>query len=146
MSAIAKAHFEFELSTNAVTWTSYAVDAIKVTPSGNERMWGEAYTAGQDGPHVTTGKKNASEVTFGVLYEEGATDLYRVLQGYFENNTAFYFRYTPTGNLTSPSRYVTYGPGFLRALPDPEGDAASGEPMNIEGVFVSGTRAIGAHS
>jgi hypothetical protein len=118
------------------TYTDFSVDAASFTPSGGERASGSIHTAGRATPHVTTGKKQAVNVTINVLYKTGASDLFKTLRGYFDNNTRFWIQYIPalqTGDDTG----FNYGPGYLTSCPAPAGDASTGDSLALEvaGIF-----------
>lgn len=126
--------FEFEISTNGSSYTSYAAGAIQVTPGGGERPIGSAHVASRGNPYVTSGKKAASSYSVRVLYLTGGSDLYTIARGYYLNNTKIWLRYGPEGSASGSVR-ITIGPGYIGALLPPPGDSGSGDPMALEFSF-----------
>ncbi len=127
--------FEIELSTDGSAFTSYAAQAVSVTPGGGERARGETHVAGRDVPYITTGKRSAMDYTIRVMYTTGASELWAKVRGYYLNKTQIWVRYSPEGGASGETR-ITIGPGDVASCPPPPGDASSGEAMALEFNFV----------
>ncbi len=127
--------FQLEVSTDDAAYTTHDLQAISVTPGGGERARGEAYVAGRDVPHITTGKRSPMEYTVRVLYTTGGSDLYTDIRARYLAKTITYLRYSPEGGASGDKR-VTVGPGLISQCPPPAGDAGSGDPMALEFVMI----------
>jgi hypothetical protein len=96
-------------------------------------MSGEAYTFDGDTPIVTYGKLEPVEVTFTLIYTEGASDEYKTLEDFHvaSAGTALYLRWIPKG-LTAGNFAFSTGSCKITNWKRPEVDAASGDPLICE--------------
>lgn len=130
LSAVAA---EVQYSANGSSWSSFGSTYSKVSPGDSARMSGEAYTFDGDTPIVTYGKLEPIEVTFTLIYTEGASDEYKTLEDFHvaAAGTAIYLRWIPKG-LTAGNFAFSTGSCKITNWKRPEVDAASGDPLICE--------------
>jgi len=126
-----------EMSTTGIgAFTNISGDAANIQVGGGERAVGEAYVYNKDTASVTQGKRAPLDITVRVHYKEGATAAAELVRGYYEGGTRIYFRYAPldTGGV-GHSWYSTDPDGVISSFGYPSGEAASGDPIDIEFVI-----------
>lgn len=118
--------------------TTFATDlsghACSIAPSGGERETGEAYTFTGDTALVGYGKRPPTDYTIRVLYTEVNTDPFQVIRAAYENATACYLRVSPKGGQAGEWLW-TSSQGIFSLVPEPAGEANSGDPVAVEATF-----------
>lgn len=132
--ALSMKDVQLDYSTNNSDWTDISGVTNAVTPSGNNRITGEAYTADGEDAIVLIGKREPFEVDFGLVYSETTTEGYTVLDTIFAAGTALRLRWSPGGGDTGDYRFTT-GTGYLVEFNQPGGDVQDGNPILISGKF-----------
>ena len=122
-----------EYSANGTAWTDVSGTYNKVAPGDSARMSGAKYTFDGDGALITYGKREPIEVTFIMIYTEGASDQYKTLEDLHvaEDGTALYMRWTPKGATVGNFNYAT-GSCKITNWKRPEVDSESGDPLIAE--------------
>lgn len=121
-------------SPDGTTWTEYSGESGAIAMDGFEANTGTFFTA--EGPAVARGINGPGTITLTVGYREGATTLFRVLEGAYVNKTDFYFRWIPKGATTGNRRYST-SKGVVSNQPMPVGDPESGDVVTVDvGLYV----------
>lgn len=130
-----------EYALDASTFVDISGTANSVNVSGGNRMAGEAYTASGDTALITSGKREAVEVTFRGVYTEAAAT-----PNFFEDIAAVYvsgagvcLRWSPTAyTATNQKRFTTASTagtaalGIITAWNYPSVDFSSGDPVTVE--------------
>lgn len=119
-----------ELSTNNSDWTDYCGTFNKIKPKGGDRKSGAVHTACGDKPVMTVGKKEPVSLEVDIVYTEVSTELFTVADGWKDNATAVYMRWTVKGTATGNYRYTTDA-GYITECPPPAGDADKADPVVV---------------
>jgi hypothetical protein len=119
------------ISTDNSNWTDISGSATNVEPDGGDRKSGEFYTFDTDYAGLTRGKREPIDVKVSVVYTEGGSDAWAVVNTAYEGNTALYVRWSPKGNTTGNSRYTT-GAGIVTSMIYPKGEAESPDAIMCE--------------
>jgi len=124
------ANAKIEISEDGNTWTDISGFANSISPDGGELQTGEAYTFDGENAIITTGKKEPLDITFSIVYTEGATDAADVIRGYYDNKTNCYIRWSPAGGNSGDKQFTAQGYIVNPVLPG--GEAGSADPVLIE--------------
>lgn len=125
---------KLEVSANGTTWTDISGAAASLQNSGGDVLVGEQMTAdGEEAIVVTSNKTAPRDLTFGIVYTEGASDAFKMLWDLYQGaSKKAYARWSPAGGGAATKRYVTAVGGVAAAavitgckLPDH--DASSGD-------------------
>jgi hypothetical protein len=129
-------NMQLEMGVGGITFTDISGDAASIQVSGGERASGEAYDFEKDTAGVTQGKRAPLEITVRVHYKEGATNAAVLVRGYYEAGTRVNFRYAPldSGGV-GHSWFSTDPDAIVTQFGYPGGEAASGDPIDIEFVL-----------
>lgn len=132
---------QIAISTNGTAWTDITGWHSQVNVTGGGRMTGEKYTGDSNYAVIGAGKTQPLKVEATILYTEGATDPYPVLEAYKLANPAqdIYVRATPFGNVTagtSRTKY-TYAQGPITDLLPPSGDMSKADPLEVKFTVMS---------
>jgi len=130
-------------ATPLAAWVNISGSANSVTVSGGNRTTGDAYTADGDTAVITSGKREAMEITFRGLYTESAAtpQFFEDLAARYEAGTGVALRWSPTAYDTSGQKRfstsdtaLTAGGslGVITAWNYPSLDFASGDPIMCE--------------
>ena len=118
-------------STDGSTWTEVTGSGNSVSKSGGERESGSARTFGYTAPIVKYGGKAPLRYTIRGVYSEKAAEAYLLAQAAYDNDTDFYFRYSPGGG-DSGDLGFTASAGKVMNPPYPDGSADTPDPILIE--------------
>lgn len=146
--ALSAVNAAVQYSANGSSWSSdMSGSGCKVTVGDGSRMSGAKYTFDGDVAIVTYGKREPIEITFAMVYTEGASDPYKTLRDLHEaeDGTAIYMRWIPKG-LTVSNFVNTVGPVKITNWKDPEVDAESGDPLLFEFTVVAPSITRSAYS
>lgn len=119
-----------ELSTDNTTWVDHSGTFNKIKVKGPERKAGSVHTATGDKPVMTVGKLETIQLDVDMVYSEVTTEAYTVVEGYLQNATKVYMRWTVKGTATGSYRYTTDG-GYITDCPPPAGDVDKGDPLVV---------------
>jgi hypothetical protein len=119
-----------EMSTDTTTWTDYSGVFNKIKPKGGNRKSGSVHTATGDKPVLTVGKKEPVSLDVDVLYTEVSTELFTLVDGWKDNATPVYMRWTAKGTATGNYRYTTDA-GYITDVPPPAGDVDKADPLVV---------------
>lgn len=122
------------VSTDNSSWTDVSGFATTVEPDGGDRKAGEFYTFDTDYAGLTRGKREPIDVKLSVVYTEGSSDAWKIINDAYEGNTALYLRWAPKGNTTGNKRFTT-GAGIITSMIYPKGEAESADPILCEATF-----------
>lgn len=124
---------KLEISTNGSSWTDISGFSNKITPGGQSRMTGEAYTLDGDTAIIGSGKREPLELNIAVVYTEGAPDPFEVIRAQFETagGGALYVRWSPKGGSSTQFQF-TSDVGVVSEFNWPEADAANADPKLVE--------------
>jgi hypothetical protein len=131
--ALAAVDCKLEISTNGSDWTDISGFSNKISPGGQNRMSGEAYTFDGDTAIVGAGKREPVEITVSIVYTEGAAEAFEVVRGQFETagGGALYVRFSPDGGDVDDFLY-TSDAGEITNFNWPEPDAGNADPKLVE--------------
>lgn len=120
------------LGTDGITYgTDISGESGTVTVDGGERATEETHTFDGDVPIITSGKRGKLSVKVRILYRVTGTTGYTLAKAAYENDTALYVKWRPTGTGVSKKEYYT-SRGFVTAPPYPAGEAGSAAPIVFE--------------
>lgn len=126
--------FKLEVSANGTSWTDISGAAASLTNSGGDVLVGEQMTAdGEEAIVVTSNKMAPRDLTFAIVYTEGASDGFKVMWDLYQGTTKkAYARWSPAGGAATTKRYVTAvagvaAPAMITACKLPDHDAGSGD-------------------
>lgn len=142
-AAMSSKNGKVEYSISLPTWVDISGTANSVTVSGGNRVTGDAYTASGDTALITSGKREAIEVTFRGVYTEttGTPEFFEALAAAYAAGTGVALRWSPTAySATDQKRYNTSDTaltaggslGVITAWNYPSLDFASGDPIMCE--------------
>lgn len=135
-TALSRANYKVEVSTNGSSWTNISGAAATVTVSGGEQLVGEQNTADGSAPVVTNANKVSSrDVEVNCLYTETTGEPWKVVTAQYDGaSKVIYLRYSPAGGDTGDIRFATasdagtaFAAPIVNCLP-PDLDAGSGDP------------------
>jgi hypothetical protein len=98
---------KLEFSVNGSAWTDASGQSNLVEWDGFERMHEFTHTFDGDTPLLTTANKEGGSVRFRAVYTEGASDIAVTAQTAYDNDTAFYMRWSPRGGASGQKQYTT---------------------------------------
>lgn len=119
------------VSTDGSSFTDISGNSSNVEPDGGDRKSGEFYTFDTDYAGLTRGKREPIDLKVSILYTEGGSDAWTVVNTAYENNTALYLRWSPKGNTTGNLRFTT-GAGIVTSMIYPQGEAESPDAIMAE--------------
>lgn len=126
--------FKLEVSAAGTTWTDISGAAASLQNSGGDVLVGEQMTAdGEEAIVVTSNKMAPRDLTFSIVYTEGASDGFKVLWDLYQGASKKVFvRWSPTGGAATTKRYVTAVAGtaaaaMITGCKLPDHDAGSGD-------------------
>lgn len=120
-----------EISSDGSTWTNISGDATSVEPDGGERQTGNFKTFDGDTSGLVRGKRDPLTAKISILYNEGVSSGWAMVQAAYENNTALYARWAPKGATTGNKRFTTSA-GIVKTQPYAGGSADSADPILCE--------------
>lgn len=132
--SIAQSIYKLEVSTNGTSWTDISGSSTALTNSGGDVLVGEQHTAdGEEAIVVTSNKMAPRDLTFSIVYTEGASDGWKTLWDLYQGTSKkVYARWSPTGGAATTKRYVTSvagvaAPAVITGCKMPDHDAGSGD-------------------
>lgn len=127
------------IGTNGTVWTDISGFSTSVKVGGGKRKTGEKPTFAGDYPIVTVGRREKSEATVSIVYTEGVSDAYAMVEAAYENHTLLYMKWAPKGGQTGERVYTISG--YVTNPPYPSGDSDSADPIlcefTIEGAVIT---------
>lgn len=120
------------LSTDGITFgTDISGESGTVVVDGGERITEETHTFDGDTPIITSGKRGKLGVKVRILYRVSGTTGYTLAKAAYENDSALYVKWRPTGTGVSKKEYTT-SRGYVKTPPYPAGEAGSAAPIVFE--------------
>lgn len=132
--AISARNVKIEGSANGSSWTDISGFANSISPDGGDRDTGEEYTFDGDVAILTYGKRKSLKLKIKVVYTEGASDPFETVRAAYEGNTAYYIRYSPSGQSTG-TFLLTSAAGRVVTPPYPKVEAKAGDTVTLEFTF-----------
>ena len=120
---------KLEFSVNGTAWTDASGYTNQVEWDGFERQNEFTHTFSGESPLLSTGKKEGGTVKYRAIYTEGAGDIVATAQSAYDNDTAFYMRWSPRGGGSGSKQYTTAA-GKVTKPPYPGGE------LNAETILV----------
>lgn len=130
-------NFEFELSTDDISWTSWKSHSNKVSDATKTRPGGAVKVSGQDYPVVSTGIADELNPKFTFIRTETAGEPWALVKSAIENDTLLYVRWSPRGGSSGHKRYKCGG--YVIECPYPAPDATSSAIQLFEFTMICGT-------
>lgn len=133
--SVAQSIGRVEISTDLTTWVNVSGTTQSIQSTDQERMTGDEHTLDGDVPVSQSGKRNAMDIDFNIVYSEVAGEAYELVRAAFENaNTlgAIYVRWVPKGGSSGTAamyRTPLTAPATLKKFRYPQLDAKTGGPI-----------------
>jgi len=124
-----------EISTDGgQNWTDISGYFAAIGADGAERPTGEAYVATDDTALLGVGKRPPQKLTVSIVYTEGASDAYALLEAAWRAATPTQLRISPRGGNTGDKQFVfgEDGQGYVTKANIPAGETSSADPVVIE--------------
>lgn len=129
-----------EISTDGgATWTDISGFFTAWNPDGGERDTGEAYVATDDTAVMGVGKRKPWKVDIGIVYTEGASDAWALLEAAWRNATPTRLRVSPRGG-NSGDNVFTFGEdgmGYITKAALPGGEVSSADPVVVQFTYTA---------
>lgn len=129
-SSVPQSCGQIEISEDNVTWLDISGESQSLEQPEATRMVGEAFTLAGNGPIIKSGKVEAFDLVFRILYSETDAEAYQRVRNVFEQtgcNNNIYVRYSPRGGSADHERLTGNGP--LTSFLYPNLDASAAGPI-----------------
>ena len=124
---------DVEVSQDNVVWVDLAPYSSAINVSGGDRNSGEINVFADERPIVRSGKKGSQDVTIRYAYTEETGGPFDELRGWDDQpGGTIYVRYWPAGKAAGNYVFKTVPQGYIITFQDPQGEAASGDPVLCE--------------
>lgn len=116
---------EVSYDGSEAVWTDISGFANKLVVSALTRQTGETFTADGDAAIIKAGKFNPVEITYTVLYTEGASDPFTAIYAAYKAKTLTSARWSPDGGGSGDYQFQSDpGPIVECSLPGVDPDSA----------------------